>query len=73
MTLAPKAAIQHRRATQSFVFVIRGETVERRAVQIGGTDGDRVEVRAGLQGGDRVVISPPPTIKDGMRVVVPAS
>ena len=30
-------------------------------------------VRAGLQGGDRVVISPPPTIRDGMRVVVPAS
>ena len=37
------------------MFVVRGDVVERRAVKIGGTDGDRVEVRAGLQRGDRVV------------------
>ncbi len=72
VTLAPKAAVRTE-GDQSFVFVIRGEMVERRAVQIGGADGDRVEIRAGVQGGDRVVISPPPTIRDGMRVVVPAS
>ena len=72
VTLAPKAAIRTEGDT-SFVFVVRGETVERRAVQVGGTDGDRVEIRAGLQGGDRVVVSPPATIQDGARVVVPAS
>ena len=72
VTLAPKAAVRTE-GEMSFVYVIRGEVVERRAVQVGGADGDRVEIRAGLQGGDRVVISPPPTIRDGMRVVVPAS
>jgi HlyD family secretion protein len=72
VTLAPKSAVRTE-GDQSFVFVIRGEVVERRAVRIGGADGDRVEIRAGVQGGDRVVISPPPTIRDGMRVVVPAS
>ena len=40
--------------------------VERRAVRLGGTDGDRVEVLAGLQSGDRVVLSPPPTLADGV-------
>ena len=72
VTLAPKAAIRTE-GDASFVFVIRGETVERRAVQVGGADGDRVEIRAGLQGGDRVVVSPPATIRDGARVLVPAS
>jgi RND family efflux transporter MFP subunit len=72
VTLAPKAAVRME-GDMTFVYVIRGDVVERRAVQIGGADGDRVEIRAGLQGGDRVVISPPPTIGDGMRVVVAGS
>ena len=33
----------------SYVFVVRQDTVERRAVQTGGTDGDRLEVTAGLR------------------------
>ncbi len=72
VTLAPKAAVRTEGNT-SFVFVIRGDVVERRAIQVGGADGDRVEVRAGLQSGDRVVISPPDSLRDGMRVVVAAS
>jgi RND family efflux transporter MFP subunit len=71
VTLAPKAAVRTEGET-AFVFVVRGEVVERRAVKVGGADGDRVEVHAGLQGGDRVVVSPPETLRDGMRVVVPA-
>ncbi len=66
MTLVPKASI----ATDnggSFVFIVRGETVERRAVRAGGADGDRVEVLAGLQPGDRVVITPPKELKAGRR------
>jgi len=72
VTLAPKAAVRTEGNT-SFVFVIRGDVVERRAIQVGGADGDRVEVRDGLQSGDRVVISPPESLSDGMRVVVAAS
>jgi HlyD family secretion protein len=67
--LAPKAAVQTGNGT-NFVFVISGETVERRAVKVGGTDGDRVEVIAGLRAGDRVVISPPQDLVDGGRVAV---
>jgi HlyD family secretion protein len=72
VTLAPKAAVRTDGST-SYVFVIRGDVVERRAVQVGGADGDRVEVRAGLQNGDRVVIAPPEALRDGMRVVVAPS
>jgi hypothetical protein len=33
-------------------------------------DGDRTEVLAGLSGGDRVIVSPPPTLTAGSAVVV---
>lgn len=68
-SLVPRAAVRAEGST-SVVFVIRGDVVERRAVQVGGTDGDRLEVRAGLQAGDRVVLSPPADLADGARVVV---
>jgi RND family efflux transporter MFP subunit len=68
-TLVPKAAV-HTEDGKSFVFVVHGDLVERRAVQIGGTDGDRLEVRAGLQGGERVVTAAPATLADGVKVVV---
>lgn len=68
-TLVSKAAV-HTENGKSFVFVVRGDVVERRAVQIGGTDGDRLEVRAGLQGGERVVTAAPTTLVDGAKVVV---
>ena len=72
VTLAPKAAIRTE-GDASYVFVVRGEVVERRAVQAGAADGDRIEIRAGLQNGDRVVISPPDTLRDGMRIAVAGS
>jgi RND family efflux transporter MFP subunit len=67
--LVPRPAIKTLGA-DNFAFVIRGDVVERRAVRLGGTDGDRVEVLAGLQSGDRVVLSPPPTLADGSKVIV---
>jgi multidrug efflux pump subunit AcrA (membrane-fusion protein) len=50
------------------VFVVRGDRVERRAVSLGGTAGDRVEVVAGLRAGERVVVEPPEGLADGDRV-----
>ena len=47
---------------------MRGDTVERRAVKVGGTDGERLEVRAGLQRGDAWSLAPPPALKDGTKV-----
>ena len=46
------------------------EVVERRAISVGGTDGDRLEVVAGLEPGDRVVVSPPEELADGQLVAV---
>jgi RND family efflux transporter MFP subunit len=67
--LAPKAAIVTGEGGTA-AFVVRGDMVERRAVKIGGTDGERVEVIAGLHAGDRVVVAPPADLKDGARVIV---
>jgi RND family efflux transporter MFP subunit len=67
--LVPRPAIQTV-GSDNFAFVVRGDAVERRAIRIGGTDGDRVEVLAGLQPGDRVVLSPPPTLSDQSKVIV---
>jgi RND family efflux transporter MFP subunit len=67
--LAPGSAIRTDGST-SVAFVVRGDVVERRAVAMGDADGDRVEIRAGLQAGDRVVLNPPADLTDGAKVVV---
>jgi HlyD family secretion protein len=69
VTLVPQAAVQ-KDGESSYVFVVRQNTVERRAVKTAGTDGDRLEVVAGLKGGDQVVISPPPELTEGMLITV---
>jgi len=66
-TLVPKAAIKVE-GTQSYVFVVAGDRVERRAITTGGADGDRVEVIAGLTSGERVVVSPPAELTTGALV-----
>jgi HlyD family secretion protein len=68
-TLVPKAAVVGDNGN-NFVFLVSGESVERRAVKLGGADGDRVEVIAGLRSGDRVVVAPPQDLKDGAKVTV---
>jgi RND family efflux transporter MFP subunit len=69
VTLVPKGAVRSENGS-SYVFVVRENTVERRAVQMGGNDGDRLEVKAGLRGGDRVVISPPADLAEGAEIIV---
>ena len=69
MTLVPGAAVKTENDA-SYVFLVRDQTVERRAIKTGGTDGDRLEVTAGLKGGDRVVVSPPPTLAEGVLIVI---
>jgi multidrug efflux pump subunit AcrA (membrane-fusion protein) len=67
--LTPKATIKTE-GSESFAFVVRGDGVERRAVKLGQADGDRVEVLAGLQAGDRVVLSPPIDLTAASKIVV---
>jgi RND family efflux transporter MFP subunit len=69
VTLVPQAAVKTE-GDASHVFVVTNNTVERRAVRLGGTDGDRREVLAGLKGGDRVVISPPAELAAGTLIEV---
>ncbi|MFO7303645.1 MAG: efflux RND transporter periplasmic adaptor subunit [Acidobacteriota bacterium] len=69
VALVPKSAVRPD-GDRSVVFLLQGDVVERRAVATGGTDGDRLEVLAGLQPGDRVVLDPPPGLTDGARVEV---
>jgi RND family efflux transporter MFP subunit len=68
-TLVPRAAVQGDGA-DSFVFVIAGDSVARRAVKVGGADGDRVAVLAALRPGERVVVSPPAGLASGAKVIV---
>ena len=70
VALVPKTAIRAE-GDQSYAYVVSSAgVIDRRAVRVGGTDGDRVEVVAGLTAGEQVVISPPPTLASGARVVV---
>ena len=68
VALVPSAAIKQE-DDRSYVFVVSSDIVDRRAVQTGGLDGDRVEVLAGLNAGDRVVVSAPSDLVSGARVV----
>ena len=69
VTLVPQAAVR-KDGDSAYVFVVRQNTVERRAIKTAGTDGDRLEVVAGLKGGDQVVISPPPELTEGMLITI---
>ncbi len=67
--LVPRAAVRTVNGA-SIVFLVRGTTVERRAVRVGGSDGEQLEVTAGLQAGNRVVMAPPEGLEDGAAVTV---
>ena len=65
--LAPSAAIRADDG-QTVVFVVRDDRVERRAVALGATVGDRVEIVSGLRDGEQVVVEGSATLTDGERV-----
>ena len=69
VTLMPQGAVKTENGA-TYAFVVRGNSVERRAIKTGGTDGDRLEVTAGLKGGDQVVIAPPPELREGTVIVI---
>jgi len=67
VALVPEKAIRSE-GGQSVAFVLTGNKVERRAVKVGGRHDDRLEVIAGLNSGEQVVIEGPPDLADGDRV-----
>jgi multidrug efflux pump subunit AcrA (membrane-fusion protein) len=69
VTLVPKSAVREQDGAR-YVFLVQQNGLERRAIQTAGIDGDRLEVVAGLKGGDRVVISPPAGLAEGTPILV---
>jgi RND family efflux transporter MFP subunit len=65
--LVPRSAVRTVES-QSVVFVVHGDRVERRAVKLGSEDGDQIEILSGVNTGDRVVVEGPETLVDGARV-----
>ncbi|MGO8918747.1 MAG: MdtA/MuxA family multidrug efflux RND transporter periplasmic adaptor subunit [Stellaceae bacterium] len=72
-TLIPSAAVQ-RGAPGTFVYVVKpDDTVAVQPVKLGPSDGERVEVKSGLQPGDKVVIDGADKLRDGAKVALPAA
>ena len=63
----PKGAIQSQNG-RDIVWVVRGGSVERRAVTVSRTEGDESLISAGLTAGERVVIKSAQPLTDGARV-----
>ena len=55
------------------VFVVVDETVSRRRVRLGGTDGDKVIITDGLAAGDVIVVKGNEGLSDGSKVQIPGS
>jgi len=66
--LAPHDVVRQENG-QPVVFLYRDGKVERRAVRVGATQGNDVEIIAGVADGDRLVVGSEP-LKDGQRVDV---
>jgi RND family efflux transporter MFP subunit len=66
--LVPREAV--RTDGPPVVFLVKGAAVERRAVSLGLEIGADVEVTAGLEPGDRVVVRGPAGLRDGQRIKV---
>ncbi|MET3665787.1 efflux RND transporter periplasmic adaptor subunit [Caulobacter sp. 1776] len=65
--LVPAQALQN-----NGVWRLDGDRVRRVGVELGAVGGGRAEIRAGLTAGQRVVLHPPASLRDGQRVRVAA-
>ena len=50
------------------VFVVSGGHAQLRLVKSGARDGDRIEIAAGLDAGETVIVAPPAALRDGQPV-----
>ncbi len=70
VSIVPTAAIQ-RGLPGTFVYVVNADgTVSVRKVELGVTDGDRVEISSGLAAGERVVVDGADKLREGAKVNV---
>ena len=66
----PNGAVRTDGGSRVVFVVTGGDHVERRALRVGAAREDRLEVLSGLTPGERIVLDPPPALKDGARIVV---
>ena len=50
------------------MFVASGARAERRAVQVGARNQSMAWIERGLDAGERVVVYPPETLREGVRI-----
>ena len=73
ITIIPSAAVQ-RGATGAFVYVVNADrTVSLRQVKLGTVEGDGVEISAGIQSGEQVVVDGTDRLRDGASVSLPGA
>jgi RND family efflux transporter MFP subunit len=65
--LVPAEAVRAE-GDRGVVWVVAGGKVARRTVTLGSTAGGQRQVLSGLRDGERVVLSPPPSLEDGVSV-----
>ena len=69
VALVPQAAI-HQDNSSKFVFVVKGDVLERRAVTVGSVRGMDIEILAGIQPDAVVVVKGPESLRDGQSVQI---
>jgi RND family efflux transporter MFP subunit len=69
VAMVPQKAVRQSDGSK-YVFVVRGDALERRAVSTGETRGSDVEILAGVQPDMLVVINGPDTLRDGQTVQI---
>jgi multidrug efflux system membrane fusion protein len=71
VTLVPTSAVQ-RGAQGTFVYVLKDDkTVSLRAVKTGASEGESVQIAAGLASGEIVVVDGSDRLRDGAKAEVP--
>ena len=69
VALVPQTAVRQENASK-FVYIVKNDTLERRSVTLGAVRGADVEILAGLQPEQVVVVSGPETLRDGQSVQI---
>lgn len=66
--IVPKPALVHE-DEQTFVFIAEGERAKKQLIEVGLSDDDFVEVVAGIEAGERIIVAGQTGLKDGGLIV----
>lgn len=66
----PRQALLNRQSQSADVFVLMGETVEKRTIQYGRSENDYVPVFSGLSPGEKILVAGHNRLQDGAEVLV---